>query len=540
MRMPASTRPLLVCIVIALVAGLPALAQSSTSLQCSKLKQLNLDHARVISARTVAAGKFVAPAGPDGKATQLPSYRTLPAFCRAVIDAAPTSDSDIKIEVWLPVDGWNGRLQGQGNGGFAGTIDYRLMALSVAHGFATTGTDTGHAGDGLDSAWALGHPEKVADFGWRGIHQMTVHAKAVVAAYYGKPAAHNYFAACSDGGREALMEAQRFPEDYDGILAGAPAYAWTELMTSAALGMQALLDKPENYIPPTKVPLITRSIVSACDQQDGLKDGLITDPRQCHFKAATLTCKPGRTERCLTSAQTTTLETLFAEKHVGNVTLPGFLASGGEEDPNGWPSWVTGPARGKSAGVGFASGFFNNMVYGTHDWDFRKFEPVAGLAAARAKTAQSLDATNTDLSAFQKRGGKLILYHGWADAAISPLYSIAYYSGVRSKMGDATAASFTRLYLLPGVKHCAEGPGPDMIGQFGLLSSKATAQDNAFRALENWVEEGMAPDAIIAAKYAKPFDPRTTVMTRPTCSYPQKAHYQGTGDPKSAASFVCR
>ena len=539
MRIPALTCPLLLLAALTLGAGLPAHAQASSQ-SCAKLQQLTLDHARVLFAQMVAAGKFVAPPGPNGKSEQLPSFHTLPAFCRAVVAAAPTSDSDIRIEVWLPVAGWNGRLQGQGNGGFAGVIDYRLMALAVAHGFATTGTDTGHAADGLDARWAFGHPEKVADFGWRGVHQMTLQAKAVVAAYYGAPAKHAYFTGCSDGGREALMEAQRFPADYDGILAGAPAYAWTELMTNAALGMQALLAKPASYIPPTRVPLITRSIVAACDSLDGLKDGLIADPRQCHFNPAALACKPGQAERCLTPAQTTTLASLFQEKHVGSVTLPGLLPSGGEEDPNGWPSWITGPSRGKSAGVGFASGYFNNMVYGTHDWDFRKFEPVAGLAAARAKTAEPLDATNTDLAAFQKRGGKLILYHGWADAAISPLYSIAYYNGVKAKMGDSAASGFARLYLLPGVRHCAGGPGPDMMGQFGLLSEKATPEDNALRALEVWVEQGTAPDSIVAAKYAKPFDPNTPVMTRPTCAYPQEARYKGTGDSKSAASFVCR
>lgn len=530
--------PLLVA--VALLTPHIAEAQSPHADACSRLQQLSLDHARVISARTVAAGAFVAPPGPNGKAEQLPSFRTLPAFCRAVIQAVPTSDSDIRIEVWLPAAAWKGRLQGVGNGGFAGTIDYQLMALALGKGLAVTGTDTGHAGDGIDASWALGHPEKVADFGWRGIHQMTVQAKAVVAAYYGAHSRQNYFVGCSDGGREALMEAQRFPADYDGILAGAPAYAWTELMANAALGMQALLEQPASYIPPAKVPLITRSIVAACDPVDGLKDGLIADPRQCRYDPATLTCRPGQSASCLTRAQTTTLATLFAEKHVGSVTLPGFLPSGGEEDPNGWPSWVTGPARGKSTGVGFAAGFFNNMVYGTHDWDFRKFEPVAGLAAARAKTAEPLDAMSTDLRPFQQRGGKLILYHGWADAAISPLYSIRYYDGLKAKMGEGNTTKFARLYLLPGVQHCAGGPGPDMMGQFGLLDAKATAGDNAFRALEDWVEEGKAPGAIIAAKYAKPSEPATTVMTRPACPYPQQAHYKGAGDSKKASSFVCR
>ncbi len=523
-----------------LFATIPALAQQVDASNCARLQQLSLDHAHVLSAEVVAPGTFVAPPGPNGKAEQLPLYSHLPAFCRTVVEATPTDDSAIKIEVWLPVANWNGRLQGQGNGGFAGSIHYPGLALSLLNGFATTGTDTGHTGDGIDSRWALHHPEKVVDFGWRGIHQMTVQSKAVIAAYYHASPKHNYFASCSDGGREALMEAQRFPADYDGIIAGAPAYAWTELMTSAALGMQTMLSKPQEYLPPTDVPLIAHAIVAACDTLDGLKDGIITDPRACRFSPQTIACKPGKTQSCLTAPQTRTLTTLMSDRTVGDASLPGFLPSGGEEDPNGWPSWVTGPARGKAAGVAYASGFFGNLVYDDSRWDFRTFEPVRGLADARAKTGTALDAMDTDLSAFHNRGGKLILFHGWADAAISPLYTIRYYKGVQEKLGNDEAAGFTRLYMLPGVKHCLGGPGPDSIGQFGLLGPKSTAQDNAFRALEDWVEEGKAPETIVAAKYAKPSDPSTTVMTRPACPYPQEAHYKGTGSIKSADSFVCR
>jgi hypothetical protein len=538
-------RPQVLIIFALLLFVLPAPAQSASSSTspenaCAKLQHLSLRQAHVLSAEVVEPGAFVAPARPNGKAEQLPLYGHLPAFCRVVLHATPSPDSQIRVEVWLPVSGWNKRLQGIGNGGFAGEIDYRQMALSVANGFASTGTDTGHIGDGIEARLALGHPQKVVDFGWRGIHQMTVQAKAVVAAYYGFPAQHNYFASCSDGGREALMEAQRFPADYDGIVAGAPAYAWTDLLTSGAIAMKAMLSEPANYLPASKVPLISHAVLEACDRTDGLRDGLVSDPRACHFEPATLSCKAEGGQRCLTEPQVTTLVTLYASHTVGGEVLPGLLPTGAEEDPNGWPNWVMGPAPGKSAGVGFASGFFGNMVYSDPHWDFRSFDPEAGLKEAREKTSAALDATSTDLKAFHDRGGKLILYHGWADAGISPLYTIRYYEGVEEKLGRDEAASFTRLYMLPGVKHCFDGPGPDSIGQFGLLGPKSTAQNNAFRAVEDWVEEGKAPDAIIASKYAKPFDPSRTIMTRPACPYPQQAHYTGKGSIREAASFVCK
>lgn len=537
-------RPLALLASTLLLAA-PAIAQSVDAAKCANLQQLPLDHAHILSAEVVAAGSFVAPPGPSGKAEQIPLYKQLPAFCRVKLQATPSSDSNIQIEVWLPVDNWDGRFQGQGNGGFAGEIDFGGLARALSNHTATAGTDTGHFADGIDASWALHHPEKITDYGWRGVHQMTAQAKAVVAAYYGAPAKHSYFASCSDGGREALMEAQRFPADYDGILAGAPAYNWTSLLTSAGIGMQTLLADDASYIPATDIPFIHRAILANCDKRDGVKDGVIADPPMCHFDAAKLACKPGHTQNCLTAAQVKSLTAILAEHKVGDTSIPAILAAGGELDPNGWPSWITGTERGKSAMAGFGSGYFANMVYDDPKWNFRTFDPVAGLAAAREKTAEALNATSTDLSAFHDRGGKLILYHGWADAAISPIFSIDYYEGVQQKLGKDQAASFTRLYLMPGVKHCAGGPGPDAIGQFGLPAMKdSNAGNNVLHALEDWVEDGNAPGVITATKYAElpnhEDNPNKILMTRPLCPYPQQAHYKGKGNKKNAASFECQ
>jgi Tannase and feruloyl esterase len=542
-------RPL-VFLALTLFVAAPGLAQSADSSRCTNLQQHQLDQAHVISAELVPAGSFVAPPRPTGPGEQIALYKRLPTFCRVRIQATPTADSDIQIEVWLPTADWNHRFQGIGNGGFAGEIDFEGLARALDSNAATAGTDTGHFADGIDARWALHHPEKITDFGWRGIHQMTAQAKAVIAAYYGAAAQHSYFTACSDGGREALMEAQRFPADYDGILAGAPAYNWTTLLTSAAIGMQTLLSDNASYIPAADVPFIHRAILAQCDKLDVLKDGVIADPRTCHFDAARITCKTGHSQGCLTTAQVKSLSALLSERKVGDTTIPSFLPAGGELDPNGWPTWITGQERGKSAMAGFGSGFFANMVYDNPKWDFRTFDPVAGLAAAREKTGEALDATNPDLRAFSNRGGKLILYHGWADAAISPLYSIRYYEEVQQKLGQQNhgtdeAASFTRLYLMPGVKHCADGPGPNAIGQFGLPGMKeSNAANNVIHALEDWVEEGKAPRSIIATKYAELPDHHANtqkiVMTRPVCPYPEQAHYKGKGSTRKAASFTCR
>jgi hypothetical protein len=541
---------LLVFVASTLLLAAPALAQSvqtpaTDTAKCTSLQQLPLDQAHVLSAEVVTVGAFVAPPSPTGPNEQLPLYKQLPSFCRVKIQATPTPDSNIQIEVWLPVADWSGRFQGQGNGGFAGEIDFDGMARALANSNATAGTDTGHFAGGIDASWALHHPEKITDYGWRGVHQMTAQAKAVIAAYYGSPAKHSYFTACSDGGREALMEAQRFPADYDGILAGAPAYNWTSLLTSAAIGMQTLLSDDASYIPATDIPFIHRAIVATCDKRDGVKDGIIADPPVCHFDPAKLVCKSGHTQNCLTAAQVKSLSAILAEHKVGETTIPSLLAAGGELDPNGWPTWVTGIERGKSAMAGFGTGYFANMVYDDPKWNFRTFDPVAGLAAAREKTAEALNATNPDLSAFRDRGGKLILYHGWADAAISPIYSIDYIEGVQQKLGKDEAASFTRLYLMPGVQHCAGGPGPDSIGQGGLPAMRdSNAGNNVIHALEGWVEDNKAPNVITATKYAEDADhhanPHKVVMTRPLCPYPQQAHYKGTGSKKIAASFECK
>jgi feruloyl esterase len=508
---------------------------------CASLAKLTLPNTKITLAEQVEAGAFPPPAE-AGSTPEAQIYQHLPAFCRVVAEVAPTADSDIKMEVWMPVTGWNGKFRGQGNGGFAGVIDYTALALAVKQGYASGGTDTGHAGSSTDASWALGHPEKVIDFGYRGVHEMTQKSKSIVEAYYRNAPTHSYFASCSDGGREALMEAQRFPGDYDGILAGAPAYDWTHLLTNAAHNAQVLLLDPASYIPASKLPAIDAAVVAACDKSDGVSDDILNDPRQCRFDPAALLCKDAETDKCLTGAQVTALKELYAGAHdsAGKLVFPGYLP-GSEAGPGGWAPWITGLAPGKSLMFAFGTGYFSNMVYAKPDWDYKTFKVDDGLKLATEKTAQALNATDPNLKPFGKRGGKLILYHGWNDPAISALSTVDYYKNVMHATGERNAESFVRLYMVPGVQHCSGGPGPDTFGQFGWRPGMETddPQHDMYTALEQWVEKGTAPEKLIAVKYAGEGAARRETMTRPLCAYPKVAKYKGTGETSDAANFVC-
>jgi len=526
--------------MVAILAVCGALAPSvqAAGQSCEQLAQLALPDTKITSAQTVAAGAFVLPAGvPPWMAGDPSFFKSLPAFCRITATAKPSSASDIKIEVWMPSTGWNGKFRGQGNGGFAGQIDYRVLGFAVSLGYASAATDTGHAAEGTDASWALGHPEKIVDFAYRAIHEMTVIGKATVKAFYGDAPLRAYFANCSNGGRQALMEAQRYPDDYDGILAGAPANYWTHLLGSALYDAQTTTLDPASYIPTSKIPTIAKAVNDSCDAKDGVTDGVLNDPRQCHFEPASLLCKAADSDACLTQPQVTALKKLYEGAHdsKGNQLFPGFLP-GGEEGAGGWPLWITGTSPGKSLLFAFGGGFFSNMVYDKADWDYKKTNLDEAVATADEKFAGVLNATDTNLKPFESHGGKLIIYHGWNDAAISALNSINYYENVQSKMGKQEAASFLRLFMVPGMQHCGGGPGPDVFGQSGFSSSN-DPQHNMYLALEQWVEKGTAPSTVIATK--QPGEGSTVKVTRPLCAYPQVAKYKGTGDTNDAANFVC-
>ncbi len=505
---------------------------------CEKLGSLKIPNTTITTAQSVAAGSFVGPPEPFSGRDIAALYKTLPAFCRIVAQAKPTTDSDIKLEVWLPDSGWNGKLQGIGNGGFAGLIDTMQLGQALKAGYVATATDTGHTGSPIDAGWALGHPEKVIDFGHRGVHEMTRVAKAVIQAFYSKAPQHSYFAGCSDGGREALMEAQRYPEDYDGILAGAPANYWTRLLSVAAVDTQALTVNPASFIPQSKIATIAAAVNAACDKLDGVQDGILNDPRQCHFDPASIQCNTGDSDKCLTPPQVVAMKKLYAglrDSHDREL-FPGYVP-GAEDGQGGWGLWITGPAPAKSLMAFFGINYFSNMVYGKPDWDYKTFQLDSGLKAAEEKTGDALNAINPDLKSFKSRGGKLILYHGWDDPAIAAPNTINYYNSVIANMGQRDVDSFVRLYMAPGVQHCEGGPGPDSYGEVGDLKFNDPSH-SLDAALEQWVEKGSAPSTIIASKFSNE-DRQQAIMTRPLCPYPQIAKYRGSGDPKDAANFSC-
>jgi feruloyl esterase len=464
------------------------------------------------------------------RAEPVPAGRNLPASCQVAGAIKPSSDSEIRFEVWMPSAGWNGRFEGTGNGGFAGSINYLQMRAALAGGFATASTDTGHQGGATDAPWALGHPEKIVDFGYRAVHLMTVDAKAIIHAFYGEGARRSYFHSCSNGGRQALMEAQRFPEDYDGIVAGAPANYWTHLLANSVWNLQAVAG--ESYISAKKLPAIQGAALAACDALDGLKDGLIEDPSRCHFDPAVLQCQGAETDACLPAPQVTALKKLYA----GGV-FPGY-APGGEAEPGGWVTWITGTAPETSLMYAFGTQFYKNMMFDNAAWDYRSFDAGRDTKATDAKLAGILNATDPDLSRFRARGGKLILYHGWSDAAIGPGNTIDYYRSVVSKMGADGARGFVRLFMVPGMQHCFGGSGPNSFGQFEGAAGDADHDVGA--AVERWVEQGIAPERIVAAKRKSDFDSKSEALrTRPLCAYPSVAHYKGTGSIDDAGNFVC-
>jgi hypothetical protein len=508
-----------------------AVAAHGAPASCESLARLALPHTSLTAAEARPAGEFTPPQGrPLGN---------LPAFCRVAGTIRPSTDSDIRFEVWLPASGWNGKFQGIGNGGFAGSIGFAGLADAVRHGYAAASTDTGHEARDTDANWALRHPEKVIDFGHRAVHETAVAAKAIIARYYGDAPRRSYFSSCSNGGRQALMEAQRYPADYDGIIAGAPANYWTHLLVAAAWDLNAILADPASYIPASKLPAISAAALARCDALDGVKDGVIENPAQCRFDPSILLCKGAETDACLTAPQVAALKKIYSGPRdaKGRSLFPGY-SPGGEAEPGGWAVWITGAAPEKSLMFAFGTQFFMNMVFDNPDWQFRSFNVDRDTKTADEKTAGVLNSTDPDLSAFRKRGGKLILYHGWSDAAIPAQNTIDYYRSVEAKMGAGEAAGFVRLYMAPGMQHCGGGSGAVNFGQFGTPSGDRTHNIDA--ALEAWVEQGEAPGPIIAAKLKNGTDPASGVVrTRPLCPYPQVARWKGSGSTDDAANFVC-
>jgi feruloyl esterase len=505
------------------LALLMALCASSElpGANCESLQAQSLPNTTITLAQSVAAGAFSSTTPGRGGAQPV-DFKQLPAFCRVAATLRPSTDSDIKIEVWMPLANWNGKFQGVGNGGLGGYITYtagnggieRGMAEALKRGYATASTDTGHVGD--TAAPFLGHPEKLVDFAYRAIHEMTITAKAIVNAFYDTNPKLSYWNGCSLGGRQALIEAQRFPADYDGIIAGAPAIWQTRLVTWNIYVGQAALKDSQNVIPSSKYPMIHRAVVNACDAVDGLRDGLISDPTKCRFDFKTLECRGEDSASCLTSAQVETAQKLTNPAiypKTGEPIFPG-LALGTEL---GWATKIGGPAP-----PFYGTEYFRYLFYKNPDWDWRTFDLEAAVALADSADYRMLNATNPDLKTFRQRGGKLLMYHGWSDQNFSAPTTISYYESVRDTADVGQIGDWLRLFLAPGTGHCGSGEGPNV---FDPLTT-----------LEQWVEKGSAPAMITASHRTEGKVDRT----RPLCPYPQIAKYRGAGSIDEAVNFTCQ
>lgn len=453
----------------------------------------------------------------------------------------------INFELHLP-DDWNGKFVMGGGGGFVGSVqNYALLEGVLRRGYATVGTDTGHQGHSIDASWALNDLEALVNFGYLAVHRTAVNAKPLIRAYYGEPIERNFFLGCSRGGGQALMEAQRYPEDFDAIYAGAPAFNWTH-----ELGARFLRPQMYMYPDPSQISepvidiealqLISKAVMAQCDALDGLEDRILNDPRKCDFDVSTLACAKTSSNGCLSAAQVAAAQAIYSDFEIDGRVIHGTpVGSEWPEYPRGWLQWFTGgydpnaeseeyhegAVTGEfaappmpNASWGFGMGVMKYFIYNDPDWTYKGYD-FSDFGKKAARVASTLNADNPDLSAFRARGGKLIIDQGWMDGSMSAYNAIEYYQGVLAH--DPSAKDDVRLFVRPGVAHCQTGPGPDGTDYLG--------------ALERWLDTGEAPDVLDA-----PFRGtmgNTAGGGRIICAHPKIVAYDGEGDPRDPASFSC-
>jgi hypothetical protein len=506
-----------------LLLGLTAFAgehaNSRGASDCAALQALRLPAVTIRVARAIETGTFNSPDGDN---------HVVPAFCRVHGEARPTGDSLIQFELWLPASEWNGRFYQLGSGGFGGNIHYASLAAEIRAHNAVAATDTGHRASAFDATWAQGHPQKITDYGYRSLKATADAAMPLIRAYYAAPPKHRYFVGCSNGGRQALMVAQRFPEDWDGVLAGAPAVEWTRQFASFAAMQQALRRDPDSWIPSSKLPAIERAALASCTRRARVVHGVPTDPRFCAFDPAVLLCSREETDDCLNRKQAAVLAVIqngVRDPVTGARMLFGFEATTATAEGH-WAAWMLNPEPREGSHRAFAEQFFRHMVFDDPDWNIARFDAQRDLTRAKTKPVAGeplgavLDADRTDLSAFQQRGAKLLMYFGWADALLSPRAGFEYYERVSERMGGLERTrSFFRVFMVPGMAHCQGGPAPHAFGQASIAPALYDdARHDIRRALEAWVERGIAPDRLVAAKYVNDDPAQGVAMT--TTLYP--------------------
>lgn len=507
--------PIAPLVIVAVLGGSHAAprAAAAAPIACDALAAMRIADATVVSAGIVPAGGFTPPSrvGASGAATAA-AFTSLPAFCRVALRLTPTPDSDIHVEIWLPESGWNRKLEAVGNGGLGGAMPYPALAAAVGSGYAAAGTDTGHVGGNAD--FVAGHHEKLVDFAYRAIHEMTVTAKRVVRARYDAPPARSYFSSCSTGGRQGLIEAQRFPDDFDGIVAGDAS--WDQMRLYAArVALNVFVNRePGSAIPAAKLPMIHAAVLAKCDAADGVKDGVIEDPSRCDFDYAALACAGDDRPDCLTKSQVETAKAMtspITDHRTGAVLHPGRYYPGSEL---GWNA-VAGPTPSGESLEGMTKIVF------APGWDYHTIRVPDDVERAVKADGGLLFGGDPDLRPFFSRGGKLLMYHGWADPLVTPDASLIMNTRINAAVGPAAARGLA-LFMVPGMGHCQGGPGTDVFDKVA--------------ALDGWVASGVKPQSIPASHMTGGVVDRT----RPLCAYPAVARYIGTGSTDDARNFRCR
>jgi feruloyl esterase len=504
---------------LVLGVALACAPSSSSAATCESLSSLSLPNTTITLAQTVAAGSFTAPARGGQAPGRGQSFSDLPEFCRVQATLKPSSDSEIKVELWMPaVASWNNKLRGTGNGGLGGGAGVNAGALAngVRRGYATAGNNTGHDGD---SSYALEHPEKIKDFGYRSAHEMTVASKAIIQAFYGTAAKNSYMAEGGGGTIAALSSAQRYPDDYDTIaVTGMSSY-----LTRHTFGQmwiwQATHKDAASFIPPEKYPVLHQAALDACDALDGVKDGIIGDVARCKFDPSVTLCKSGDSASCLTGPQVDAAKKIYSGPHNPRTgeEIYSPLYPGSEL---GW-----GQLAGGSVPLGIPVEFFKYYVLRDPNWDY-KARPInfdSDVTASNRPEIQPVNAVDPDLSKFFARGGKLLLVDGWADTAVPPKVAINYYGAVVKKLGDKQVRESMRFFMVPGMGH---GPGTNGAENFNF---------DALSLIEQWKEQGKAPDQLVVEHYKD----GKQIGTRLVCQYPQVAAYRG-GDAENSTSYTCK
>lgn len=513
--------------------AMPALAGD-----CENLTQLKFPDTHISMAQSVAAGAFTPPVPGWAKRFQQPAAIPV-AFCRVTGELHPTSDSNIKFELWLPATGWTGRYESVGNGGFAGSIRYDSMRNPLLGGSAVASTDDGHDAPAIgptSADWAFGHPEKIIDHGYRAVHLTAVTAQAITTKFYGHAPVHTYFVGCSKGGQEAMMEAQRYPNDFDGIVGGAVANQWSDLFASFMWTQNLNLSNKDSYLSPDDLAKIGAAVSKACDNVGGVKSGFVQDPLRCEVPMASIG---------LTPAKLRTYEAIHQgpKDHRGQPTFAGQAY--GSENP-GWKDTISATnfdeAQNEAQMSMYGDNFYRNFIYQDRKWNFHGFDLEKGRADAARVIGNSMNAEDVHLTGFKAHGGKFIQYGGMVDSIVTPLSTVKFYQSVVAADGKGDEAlartqKYYRLFLAPGVGHCGGGPGPN---QFGQAAGGGDSDHDMVAALEQWVEKGVAPTRIVATKYVSDDSTKGIAMTRPLCPFPQVATYKGTGDVKDAANFACK